>query len=135
METRGGSARPGQFTSDKSSRKTGTGYGNRPVENLFEQMDAGFVRRQVGSASDAPHAGLTDAAVARGYPKAHRQQRCVSPAVPLDGEPGRILGLDLGSTRVARRDTGRGGRTLMARHGRENRIDWSRPQNRSAATV
>ena len=41
METRGGSARPGQFTSDKSSGKPGTGLS----KVLFGQKDAAFVRR------------------------------------------------------------------------------------------
>ncbi len=101
--------------------------GNRSVENLFEQMGAGLVTRQVGSASDAPTRGIA-AAVAGGTPRHIGSSGACRRQVPLDGEPGRILGLDSGSTRVAGRDTGRGGRTLMARHGPENRSDRSRPQ-------
>jgi hypothetical protein len=105
MEVRGGSARPGQFTSDKSSRKPGTGHENRYVENLFEQMDAGLVRRQVGSASDAPTPGRRRRC-GGGTPRHIGSGSACRRPVLLDGEPGRILGLDLDSARVARRDTG-----------------------------
>lgn len=63
------------------------------------------MRRQVGSASDAPTRGRRRRS-GGGTPRHIGSSSACRRPVLLDGEPGRILGLDLGSARVARRDTG-----------------------------